>query len=168
METGERLGNAIKRYEKQSDRYMKQSGDARNRYRVGTGVVLFFTGATPIAVLAWPTWVVLHAALPAMAGLIAGIMAFLNEKEQWHRRVIALTSLQREHTLFITRSGRYLGLSDDDAISAFVQNMESIIQAEVSGWEALMHNLDNVQENRKGGCQRKQAPGRQDQGQLPA
>jgi hypothetical protein len=153
METKERLGNAINRYQEQTKRYAEQSGDARNRYRVGTGLVLLFTGATPVAVLAWPTCVVLHALLPAMAGLIAGIMGFLHEKDQWHRRVIALTALQREYALFSTRCGQYCNLSDEDAICTFVQNMESTIQAEVSGWQALIYKLGDAQENPNRGCQ---------------
>ena len=152
MKTKERLDNAEERYKKQINRYKKQSDGARNRYRFGTCLVLLFTGATPITIVALPTWVVIHALLPALAGLIAGILAFLNEKEQWHRRVIALTSLQHEYTLFITRCEQYRDLSEDDAICTFVQNMELITQAEVSGWEALMHKLGNVQENPNGGC----------------
>lgn len=154
MKTDERLQQALNRYEEQTKRYAKQSKDARSRYRVGTGLVLLLTGATPIAILVWPSSAVLHASLPALAGVIAGILGFLNEKEQWHRRAIALTALHREYTLFITRCGPdYFNVSDDDAICAFVLNMEAVIQAEVSGWETLIHKSNNMGGNAGTTCQ---------------
>lgn len=150
MDADKKEDKATLRYESLVNRYRKQSTDARRKYYFYQGSLIVLTAITPVFVVAYPDGKWLHALLPALASIVAGYLTLNQFKDQWRRRALAASALQKEYSFFITQCSDYKGLSKDDSICHFVERVEKIVETENIEWATLIHmneNKDFQQEN---------------------
>lgn len=132
----ERRIKAVNRYQSQIEWYEKTKNDARLRFYWGQTLVVVFTGITPLVILATnEKW--LQALFPAIASILAGVLAIWQFQDAWQRRAIAVEALKSEFVKFDTRSGDDYRppITEDQAIEQFVLKIEHIVGNEVAEWQ---------------------------------
>ena len=118
------------------DKAMRQSKRAHYVFQIATVVL---SGLTPVLVL-WSDLPKIWQALPAaLVTIVVGLSNAFHWRENWIRFAYTMEALKSEKIKFQTRAGSYgTSLSDNTAISRFVDRVESLHMGEVADWRTAL------------------------------
>src|SRR5215212_7228273 len=110
---------------------------------------LIFTAITPVLLLIdWDYTKIIGAAASTIAAIATGLLAISGWRENYVRYGYVWHALQCERYRYLTRATEEYSYSDGDKQAAekaarkFARNIENIVMAEVTDWQALMERVE--------------------------
>jgi hypothetical protein len=130
-----RLALADDKYSKLVEYYGEQSKASRRWYNSLVTVALIFSGTAPVLVISDDVPEAIRAAWTAVAAIALGINAQWKNQQNFVRSAVTLEVLKAERFLFETRTGPYLGKSDEVALDMFALKLKEEWLNETFVWK---------------------------------
>lgn len=134
----ERYQTAMERCSDAIGWYDKHKGLDRWAFYATQTLAISLGALAPVAVVSLPELKWLHALLPALGAIAAGLGASFGFRENWVRFGVTEELLKSERAKFQTRTTPPYAttVADEVALSNFVDRVEAIVLSEATQWKA--------------------------------
>jgi len=123
------------RLEDQLGWYDKKSGEKQRRYKQIKAAQLVLAGAIPVFALVgstWGRWVT--AILGASVAILEGLQQLGQYNNLWVSYRSTAEQLKHEKYLFLTKSGPYRDLEEEEALKRLAEHVEERVSTEHAKW----------------------------------
>ena len=127
--------------------YDKKSGDNQRRYKQIKVAQLILAGSIPVFALVgdtWGRWVT--AILGASVAILEGLQQLGQYNNLWVTYRATAEQLKHEKYLFLSKSGPYNDLNEEDALRLLAERVEERVSTEHAKWVSERTKQDAKQE----------------------
>lgn len=115
----------------------------RNLFHLFQTTAIALGALTPVLIVVSNLPKAIQALPAAISTISVGLMASFHWQENWIRCSYVYERIRGDRYQFLTRTGPYRRLNDEDALERFVTNIDHIAQGEVLQWRGLFTHHDN-------------------------
>ena len=126
------------RLEQQIHWYDQRSLKDQRIYKWLRRTQIVVAALVPVAALAFPERAIIPGMIGAVILILAGFQDLGAYQRNWIKYRSTCESLRHEKYLFLGRTGRYEGLSDDEAHKELVERVEAMVTDEHTQWAVHM------------------------------